>query len=92
MTHAYRPSNLFYAVHPEGEPENVACVDISIPGGIAVAHERTGRPRSDFAVREITQEEYERLRPTLGPEADRAQRDAKRREEVLKVWGKARRR
>ena len=47
---------------PAKEP---IAIGYSIPGIIADAAEKTGRPRTDFEVQEISRERYERLKRFL---------------------------
>jgi hypothetical protein len=39
----------------------------SIPAILANASGKTGRPKSDFTIEEITKERYEKLKPFLDP-------------------------
>jgi hypothetical protein len=58
----------FYAVYVRTDParEPLAASE-SIPEALATAANKTGRPRSDFEVQEISKERFEKLKRFLDP-------------------------
>jgi hypothetical protein len=58
--------DLYYVAYLKDDPakEPMAASD-SAPGVLAEAAHKTGRAKADFELREISREEYERLRSLL---------------------------
>jgi len=56
----------YYVAYLKDDPaKEPIAASYSAPGVLAEAAHKTGRPKSDFELREISQEEYERLKSLL---------------------------
>jgi hypothetical protein len=66
MLHRIPKFDLYYVAYLKDDPakEPIATSDSS-PGVLADAAHRTGRAKADFELREISKEEYERIRSLL---------------------------
>jgi hypothetical protein len=66
MLHGIPEFDRYYVAYLKDDPakEPVATSDSS-PGVLADAAHRTGRAKADFELREISKEEYDRLRSLL---------------------------
>jgi hypothetical protein len=58
--------DLYYVAYLKDDPaKEPVATSSSVPGVLAEAAHKTGRAKADFELREISREEYERLRSLL---------------------------
>jgi hypothetical protein len=66
MLHKIPKFDLYYVAYLKDDPAKEAvAICYSAPGVLAEAAHKTGRAKADFELREISREEYDRLRSLL---------------------------
>jgi hypothetical protein len=66
MPHEIPKFDLYYVAYLKDDPaKEPITTSYSAPGVLAEAAHKTGRAKTDFEVREVSREEYERLKSLL---------------------------
>lgn len=66
MLHGIPEFDVYYAAYLRDDPaKEPIATSYSSPGVLAEAAQKTGRAKADFELREISKEEYERLKKLL---------------------------
>ena len=66
MLHGIPEFDVYYVAHLRDDPaKEPVATSYSAPGVLAEAAHKNGRAKADFELREISREEYERLRSLL---------------------------
>ena len=66
MLHNIPEFDLYYVAYLKDDPaKEPVAASYSAPGVLAEAAHKTGRAKADFELREISKEEYERLKSLL---------------------------